>query len=229
MLATGCQGRARPHDFPPYATVMKYFYRGHGRGFFDRRMDALRVLARAEAGRGPEPTAALSDSQSVKTTESGGPRGDDGGKKVVGRKRPIAVDVAGSPIVVDVHAASVQDRDGAPAVMRALLQVAVGVERLCADSGYAGPQLQDALHALGVSELIEIVPKPKGTQGFTVWSRRWGVERTFAWMGRGRRLAQDVERTLASALAWVQLAGCRCMMRRVARLQNLRQAADIAA
>ena len=92
---------------------MKYFYRWHGRGFFDRMMDAWRDLARAEAGRGPEPTAALSDSQSVQTTESGGPRGDDGGKQVVGRKRHIAVDVAGSPIVVDVHAASVQDRDGA--------------------------------------------------------------------------------------------------------------------
>ena len=208
---------------------MKYFYRWPGRGFFDRLMDAWRDRARAEAGRGPEPTAALSDSQSVQTTERGGPRGDDGGQQVGGRKRPIAVAGAGSPIVVDVHAAAVQDRDGAPAVMRALLQVAVGVERLCADRGYAGPKLQDAWHAWGVSELIEIVPKPKGTQGFTVWSRRWVVARTFAWMGRCRRLARDVERTLASALAWVKLAGCRFMMRRVARHQNLRQAADIAA
>ena len=103
------------------------------------------------------------------------------------------------------------------------------VEKLFADSGYAGPKLQDALHTLGVSELIEIVPKPKGTQGFTVWSRRWVVERTFAWMGRCRRLAKDVGRTLASALAWVKLAGCRFMMRRVARLQNLRYAQHIAA
>ena len=84
--------------------------------------------------------------------------------------------------MVDVHAASVQDRDGAPAVIMALLEVAVCVERLFADSGYAGPKLQDALKELGVSELIEIVPKPKGAKGFTVLSRRWVVERTFAWM-----------------------------------------------
>ena len=82
----------------------------------------------------------------------------------MGRKRHIAVDVEGSPIVVDVHAASVQDRDGAPAVIMALLEVAVCVERLFADSGYAGPKLQDALKELGVSELIEIVPKPKGAK-----------------------------------------------------------------
>ena len=229
VLATGCQWRVLPGDFPPYSTVINYFYRWQGGGVFDRMMDAFRDLARGEAGRRIEPTAAIIDSQSVKTTESGGPRGYDGGKKVVGRKRHITVDVEGSPIVVEVHAASVQDRDAAPAVIVALLEVAVCVKKLFADSAYAGPKLQDALKELGVSELIEIVPKPKGAKGFTVLSRRWVVERTFAWMGRCRRLAKDVERTVASSVAWVKLAGCRFMMRRVARRQRPRMSSEIAA
>jgi transposase len=112
--------------------------------------------------------------------------------------------------------------------MVALLEVAC-VEKLFADSACAGAKLHDALKELGVSELIEIVPKAKGDKGFTVLSRRWVVERTFAWMGRCRRLARDVERTVASSLAWVRLAGCRFLMRRVARCQRPRNSAETTA
>ena len=132
-------------------------------------------------------------------------------RKVVGRKRHMAVDVEGSLIAIEVHAASVQDRNGAPAVIALLLEVAASVKKLFADSGYAGPKLQEALKGLGVSELIEIVPKPKGAKGFTVLYRRWVVERT-----------------LASSLAWVKLAGCRFLMGRVARRQDSQYGSEIA-
>ena len=239
VLATGCQGRALPSDFPPYSTVINYFYGWQDSGLFDRMMDALRDLARTEADRGPEPTAAIIDSQGAKTTESGGPRGF-----MMLARRSWAVSAIswlilssskdeGSAIVVEVTRRRCKgfdklSRDGAPAVIAMLLEVAASVKKLFADSGYAGPKLQDALKDLGVSELIEIVPKAKGTKGFTVLYRRWVVERTFAWMGRCRRLAKDVERTLASSLAWVKLAGCRFLMRRVARRQNPRPASEIA-
>ena len=113
--------------------------------------------------------------------------------------------------------------------MVTLIEVAVRVKKLFADSGYAGPKLQDALTDLGVSGLIEMVPKAKGTKGLTVLSRRWVVEQTFAWMGCCRRLAKDVERTVASSLAWVKRAACRFMVGRSARYQRSRYASEISA
>ena len=157
------------------------------------------------------------DSQSVKTTESGGPKGYDAGKRVSGRKRHIAVDADGTPLVLRIQTADVQDRDGALEVIAELLERAPSVRKLFADGAYQGPKLREALEEMGVSGLIEIVEKPKGVKGFTVLYRRWVVERSFAWMGRCRRLAKDYERTLESSLAWAKLAACRFLMRRVAR------------
>ena len=133
------------------------------------------------------------------------------------RKRHLVVDVEGLPLGLAVHAASVQDRDGAPAVIFGVLEKAPHIRKIWADGGYRGGKLASALTKLGLGIDLEIVKKPKDVKGFTVLQRRWVVERTFAWMSRCRRLAKDYERSLESSLAWAQLAACRFMMRRIAR------------
>ena len=217
ILGTGCQWRSIPKCFPPFTTIQNYFYAWRDKGVLERMMDALRSLARKHEGRSAEPTAAAIDSQSVKTTEMGGPVGYDAGKRIKGRKRHITVDTEGFPIVIVIQEASVQDRDGALEVILGMHEKAPRVTKLWADGGYAGPKLKEALKERGLDSIIEIVEKPKERKGFTLLQRRWVVERSFAWMSRCRRLAKDFERTQESSLAWVQLAACRFLMRRVAK------------
>ena len=132
MLASGCQWRLIPPCYPPFSTVQNDFYAWSRGGVLERMLDALRERARRLAGRSVHPTAAVIDSQSVKTSESGGPAEYGSGKRIKGRKRPLAVDVDGTPIVIRVHEASVQDRDGAPAVILGLREKAPTVAGLAA-------------------------------------------------------------------------------------------------
>src|ERR1700726_3106526 len=193
----------------------RLFYDWRDDGLFEKINFALPPEAREAAGREPSPSAGVIDSQSVKTTESGGPRGYDAAKKVKGRKRHIVTDTTGLLLGGEVHPADVQDRDGAGLVIEAIHQLFPRLRHLFADSVYNGPNLRDALAKFG-NWTIEIVKRAADAAGFQLLPRRWVVERTFAWLNRNRRLAKDFEASIASAKAWVYITSVQLLIRRLA-------------
>lgn len=216
ILATGCQWRALPREFPPRSTVQGYFYGWRDDGTWHQVVATLVVVARGALGRTAVATAAIIDSQSVATTESGGPRGLDAGKRIKGRKRHIVTDTEGFLLDVLVHPANVQDVHGAVPLLRSIGRRFPTLRHVFADRVYRGPQLLNALADCG-PWTIEIVERPAGVKGFQLLPRRWVVERTFAWLGRCRRLAKDFEATIESATAWILVANLRLLSRRLAR------------
>jgi len=216
IAQTGCQWRLLPKEFPPYTTVQRYFYRWRDDGTWQKINHHLVMLTREAEGRDASPTAGVIDSQSVKTTEAGGPRGFDAGKKIKGRKRHFLTDTAGILIAGIVHEASIQDRDGAPALLRLIRSAFPWLRHVFADGGYAGNKLRNTLRAIG-RWTIEIVKRSNTAKGFKLLPRRWVVERTIAWLNRNRRLAKDFEATIESAETWLMIASVKLLSRRLAR------------
>jgi transposase len=205
-----------PKGFPPWQTVYSIFRKWSLNHTWEAINARLRAFVREKEGKRSRPTAAILDSQSVKSDGHGGQVGYDAAKKITGRKRHLVVDTLGLVLGVLVTAANIPERAGAQTVLEGVLSWFTWLRRLWVDGGYSGPEFAQWVRGLRPKLEVEVVKRCAKSDGFTVLPRRWIVERTFGWLMRHRRLVRDYERTEKSAEAWIYIAMIRIQLRRLA-------------
>jgi putative transposase len=216
VLRTGCAWRYLPSDFPPWQTVFYHFRRMRLSGTWHHLDTALHRAERERVGRHPDPSAAIMDSQRVKTVEeSARIRGYDAHKWMKGRMRHLLVDTLGLPIAWDVTPADLSDPQGARRLLGGLAYFVPRLRKIWVDAAYRGKELADWCLQQGGGWDLEVVEREPGTRGFSVQPRRWIVERSFAWLSRNRRLAKDYERKVQTSEMLIELASIRLLLRRL--------------
>jgi transposase len=211
LVRAGATWRMLPHDFPRWEIVYQQTQRWFKAGCFQAITDDLRLILRLAAGRHPQPSAAIFDSQTLQSTpESGARAGYDGHKRRKGSKLHLAVDTLGHLLALHVTPANEQDR-AQVGVLAAAVQEATGdhVDLAYVDQGYTGEDPAAAASAQGIT--LAVVKLPAAKRGFVLLPRRWVAERAFAWKSRFRRLVRDYER-LQATVEGLHLVAFSCLM-----------------